>query len=254
MLPFEPKGWQLNLRAAMAGEIDRLAQQPGPLAVDVWDRDRRVHDLENAVMYNVGPNRYGPFMQPGFCLRRLASPALQDIDPPLAEPTAAQYRFTVGGSELTVSQRPQSLAFTLRIPRLESVLATWRAARAALECMESPVPMIDKRLGLAVTVPDWFRSSHVKPLLDGVIAALHSCDDDMTFGCMRTWNVTEDELQRLRDWPGPLGRRTVVRLTERGAAWNPADDCIDEIALRRTTSTEDVTVSVWPLDVEPTVD
>lgn len=246
MLPFEPMGWQVSLRIAMAAELDRLARQIGPLTVDVWDRDRRVHDLENAVMYNVGPSRFDQFIASGIHLRRLASPMFRTA-PPLVEPAAAQYRFAVGAGTSFPSDVPsqESFTFTFALPRLESVLAVWRLVRPAVERIESPVQLAGARLGLAATIPAWVRASHLKPLLDGVVAALHSCEDEAALGCMRAWNVSDDELHQLRVWPGPLGPRPVVRPTRHGAAWNPADDQLDEIVVRRATEADEMTVLVW---------
>ncbi|MDP9164689.1 MAG: hypothetical protein M3O32_01240 [Actinomycetota bacterium] len=65
-LPFEPKDWQLQLRAALLG----LQADGRSLAVQFWDRDRRVHDLENAVTYNVGLAPFTRHLQAGLILRR----------------------------------------------------------------------------------------------------------------------------------------------------------------------------------------
>jgi hypothetical protein len=250
VLPFEPRDWQRQLRLDLIAGIGRLAEAPTGLDVRFWDRDKRIHDLENAVLYNLGPGRFACFLPHGIRLRRSQFSFLKPHTAPF--PVAGEYEFAhrSAGNPQPSSTHIGQVSFEILDTgfRTTNVFEVWRATRAALTREVALTRLEDRRLGVSVT-GGALTTSSIKPFLDGVLSALHSADDQTSLAAMRILGASNQELASLATWAGPLGRRQLLRLTRGGRSivWNPADDLFDEIVLRPRPG-DAFQVSICPLD------
>lgn len=229
MLSFEPRGWQRDLRTALRAGLADLATGHG-LIGRVWDRDGRCDDLENALMYNIGPGLYRSHLAGGLWFRREKAPFLGEPPALTSGPIAAHYEYAHAAADIFPSNAglAEATTFEVAIHRPVTVLSVWRAARAVLEPLAlTGLPL---RVGCWVRVPLSFTTSDLKPFLDGVVAALHSADDPSTRLALEGWGIDAPALDRLATWPAPLGHRTrLIAGTATRRNWNPADDRLDEI-------------------------
>jgi hypothetical protein len=232
-LPFEVNGWTKQFRAGLVAGLRALVGEGSALEVDVWDRKGWIHDLENAAIYNVGTAPFARFLPAGIRLRRRAGSFL-----PAASLRAAQvaaeysYRLVVPSDQPVVAGR-EVLEWSFRLDVPIDVRAVWRSARTAL-CAGAPaVNLAGRRLGLRVEAPAGLTAGAMKPLLDGVIAAMHIADHDgVSRGVLVGWGADDAEAGLLTNGPAPLGPRRLITLAGQRASWNPADDLVDDLAFR----------------------
>jgi hypothetical protein len=248
MLPFEPMGWTKDFRSALREAVARLIDPSLVTVARVWDGERRVHDLENAVMYNIGLACFGPTLAAGLWLRRHPEPFLDPYPhsgPLLGGPVAAQYSYAaVDAVALPPAARSADVRWSFTLPSGPvTVRETWRCARTALlrsECAD--VDLANRRLTVSVDVPAETSPAAIKLILDGIVSALHVCREDAVQQ-LQNWRADADEIELFRCGPAPLGERRLIVGGTR-PAWNPADDLVDEIVLRPVTRDRQFTVSL----------
>lgn len=229
MLSFEPRGWQRELRAALHAGLAGLATGHG-LIGRIWDRDCRCDDLENALMYNIGPGLFRSHLAGGLWFRREKAPFLGEPPALTSGPIAAHYEYAHAAVDTFPSDAvlAEATTFEVAIHRPVKVLSVWRAARAVLEPLA--LEELPHRVGCRVRVPPSFTATDLKPFLDGVIAAMHSADDPSTRSALEGWGIDAPALDRLATWPAPMGHRSrLVAGTAARRNWNPADDRLDQI-------------------------
>lgn len=94
-LPFEPKGWQLELRLAMQDSVRNLdGSVASGLRAVYTSADSSPCDVENACMYNIGLGCFRNFGSSIVCVERsYEAPSIPPIE--LAGPAAHQYEYAV---------------------------------------------------------------------------------------------------------------------------------------------------------------
>lgn len=251
VVPFGPKGWRKDLRLELLTGVRELGVSARALAGEVWDGLGRVLDVENALMYNIGLREFAPFMSGGLWFRRHTGVFLPERE--LAGgPVRAQYRYARVDPPMERAKRPATAAvsFSFRAQRPSDVKITWLAARAAVSVLdEGSVDLSVGRLGLRVEGPRRLATGSVKPLLDGIVSALHvvSAEDVLTVPTLAMWGL--DGAERLvSSGAAPLGPRSLIVLQgPNRPAWNPADDVFDEIVVTSDSADDRCAVEVYRL-------
>jgi hypothetical protein len=71
-LAFEPRDWQVDLRAELRKRITALSPEPGWLVAELYTVDASHYDVENALLYNVGPSAFAGLTHRGLAFRGYA--------------------------------------------------------------------------------------------------------------------------------------------------------------------------------------
>jgi hypothetical protein len=221
-LSFMPKDWQLDLRTEMRAGLKAL--DPGSLHARFWDGTGRILDVENALMYNVGPSHFNKHVEHGLCLERVHEPFLESAD----FEAFANYEYALGLPKWVSAK--SDLELVIR-PSKPTLLPVWLAMREALRATSGQPDLSNQRLRLVINGPALSAAS-VKGFIDGVVSALHGCRDAKTLKALRELGVDESVVNDVREHPGPLGWRQLLLPAASGRfSWNPADDLLDQIAL-----------------------
>jgi hypothetical protein len=226
-LPFEAKGAMATYRAALRDGVGQLNPSVGLHCVYSSASDDFC-DTENVLLYNVGMSAFGHVTSEGLTFERSFS-----VPPPpheLSGPSLHSCIYTTGDDwrafrnwETTESV----VSGVAPIPSREAKAADWWWACEP----RSPAAqdLTGSMFGLRVKVSNPRRStgSLLKPMLDGLIAALHDDPDASAESVHRLavyLGVEPISVSKRLSIAGPLGSRTVVRAFRDGLQWNPADD------------------------------
>jgi hypothetical protein len=223
-LAFEPRGWQVRFRDELREALQALAASAGQTLSARYDApDDSQVDVENVLLYNVGMAWFGPLVGAGLTCRRGRSEdglhrvryevvdAVPDPggDAPIASLTAdlgAVLPATTG--QWWARLRPHAVAAGAPLDG-----ATWFTADVVVA-------------GPAVTGRRV--ANMVKPMLDGLISALHVHDGsgrEILLPRLAALGAPESVWTQLVDpHAAVLGPRCLVRPFRDNVAWNPADD------------------------------
>uniref|UniRef100_A0A832MIG5 Uncharacterized protein n=1 Tax=Eiseniibacteriota bacterium TaxID=2212470 RepID=A0A832MIG5_UNCEI len=251
-LPFDERPSTRALRHAIGEAVEQLTAPPGHvLSATFTSPDEDPVDAENVLFSNVGTARFAAAARHGARFERVVGPAPAAPAPvPGGARHHHRYAFVAAGAPFAAwEEGPPLLAWNdVALPPLDASSkpdAVWRAVRTALLHEEAP-PLTGPfalRLALAACEPPAVRPADVlKPLVDGVVAALHVHDGrDLPSLLPRIaarLGEREDVLRDLLTSPGGavLGRRRLLWPRATGFQWNPADDaCVAcELLWRRT--------------------
>ena len=219
-LPFEPRGWLKDYREELREGLRSLSKVDGThLRAEYASPDRDFADVENVLLYNIGSGSYRHLSGAGLEVRRTRSnDARHHVSYELtAESTA----------ELFTGEVLAKVSLDAPPTHREKPGSWWAAMRERLSTHVS-------ERNTEYTVEVLIRGdaspfiSAVKPLLDGLISALHVHDGSnrdhvhAAFAnhgdAVHLWDLLNDPSTAV------LGRRTLVRPHGGGIAWNPADD------------------------------
>lgn len=239
-LPFEPKGWVRDMRDELRAAVLALPPaKPGQMLEAVYTSPvLGFCDVENVVLYNVGPSSFHSLATHGLRVERRFSAVIEPRElKGLADhhwryasvPQSSESGYWRSGAELAEwSFAPPPLRGDLHPADVWIAMRRGDAAATA----GSSVP---SRFGVDVSidVPAGSRclvANVIKPLLDGVLSALHAHDctklDEVAERISAALVADAGEIRGyLTSNPlGVLGERTLVRPHGQGVQWNPADD------------------------------
>ncbi|MFZ2501621.1 MAG: hypothetical protein WAW88_02960 [Nocardioides sp.] len=231
-LPFEPKGplkeYGERLRAALR---DLEPVEGKHLRAVYASPDRDFADVENVLLYNLGTGCYRHLTASGMEVMRTASAdGLHRMTYSLTNRWAEE---VVGGDEfarVSLEQLPSGP---------DKPAPWWAAAREHLTLSGTAVAR-EYTVSVQVRAEAQRFVSLVKPMLDGLIAALHTHDGSHGDHIRRSLAQygDPDRLWALLNDPSHavLGSRRLVRPHGSGIAWNPADDlCAGFRVIRSST-------------------
>ncbi|MDP2818011.1 MAG: hypothetical protein Q8O29_06960 [Polaromonas sp.] len=234
-LPLEPNGVLFIARIELREKLKSLKPRLGDgLWASLTTECHDHFDAENILFYNVGAARFGALSSEGYSFSFFRGAPVE----------AAQFKFH---HHYELRRLPAKAASQ---PHLQFVLEklntnikpqhVWWPARNA-GGMDIPVVEGDFRLDVVLTGPAIKSgiATVAKPLLDGVIAALHfdSCVDQAAVSFLASkFQLPADRLLKAfaRTDHSPLGDQRVLS-TYRGPTsikWNPADERCVECAIR----------------------
>jgi hypothetical protein len=230
--------------------LRRLAHQPGMLlsaSYSASSADRSGCDVENVLFYNVGAGAFESITRNGLRFERLRRP------PELA-PSGLPFTHYHRYGFIETPERPITKAATLFEFALDGISSStkphtvWWAASGVTVLSSAP---IKGRFELHVELAHpkiGNPSSILKPLVDGIISAMHSESNIDLEAVQRLCAATgwrSDEVQaRLRNPGCPvLGPRHLLGSYRDFVKWNPADDLCEACTLLiRTDRTSTFTV------------
>jgi hypothetical protein len=260
-LQFEPKGWQVEFRAELRRALTALSAETGFVSALYASAVRDRSDVENVLFYNVGSGfktttRRGVRFERSF-----------HHPPPSPQPLTAEalhyhhYEPSSPGGEFTQWREQQVLAQFRQVPLRRLTPETkpgelWLAlAEAAAEvAMPAANPeAISVCIRLRVPPQTSSATAIIKPLLDGLVSALHAHDgssiDEISRRLASQLGIPPQRVAELLsdDRQAVLGVRSLIHLFGAGVQWNPADDlCVAcEVVLDRgsTAISLDATVA-----------
>jgi hypothetical protein len=251
-LPFMPTGDSLAFREALREAIKSLEPRPNEILHAVYQSalTDRV-DLDNVLLYNVGAGAFGRLARHGLSLEQVV--AL----PPVNESSLAAAHYHVyepaplrhDWSQWRAVAEVASFGPTVlpAVSEFTKPVLIWLSLRRGVITGGSH-PKASAALGIQLTVeippagaPNL--AAIVKPLVDGVIAALH-VDEHPNGECVRRLAIqagtSESEIRQLltENSAAVLGARRLVWLRANGVQWNPADDQLAAIRLTRSTKNQ----------------
>ncbi|KRF34800.1 hypothetical protein [Nocardioides sp. Soil805] len=229
-LPFEPRGWLRDYRGALQRALRAITPSPtGILVAEYGTPDDSFVDLENVLLYNVGTGCYAHLAKHGIvCQRKASVDDLHRVTYSVVEPAAV----------ISPSAAGLASAQLTHMPTASTPAHWWADFRTSLHVYAGTA--YDGRFGIEVDVGSrWDRdlASSIKPMLDGLVAALHAHDGSerdhvsAALSCVgeggRLWTLLNDPNQAI------FGKRRLVRPHGTGIAWNPADERCDYFAVIR---------------------
>jgi len=232
-LPLSPVGVQRMAKDELATAARQLVAPLGRmLRATLATNDRASFDAENILFYNVGPAAFGGCTQDGvaFSLTGLSS--------------ESGFRYVHRYDIVPMAPHPSgqpSLSF--QVPKLNSATSVdsiWWAAHCGLRTPSLPVTgPFRLSLSLSGSRPTPSLAVVMKPLVDGVVAALHSspsadpaCISLLAKRLGRSEGEVDDALQRTACTP--LGPQRLLHAFRGFVKWNPADDRCIECSLQWT--------------------
>ncbi len=244
-LPFEPRGEMRSARAALRAAIMQLVTPPNAsLSATYVSAHTGFCDVENVLLYNVGTGLFAHMASRGLQVQRVHAD-------PIAIPSGRQYTHYQRYTFAPVSALPvatPTLAFPLnKISTGTKPHEIWWAVSA--EKASTSVPISGRfRLDIALPVQGRNLAALAKPLLDGIICALHPATviDELAVARLAAksgWLVAAVK-QRLLDPPCPLlAPRKVLTSYREFVKWDPTDELCDEFTI--TSMPGDELCKVW---------
>jgi len=236
-LPFEPKGWLYDMREELKRAIKEISLDDSRILSAVYiSQNQGFCDIENILIYNVGPGVFKDICRNGLLLER----GYQRV----VSPSGNQESYGHYQSYSLVGKRQDPLYW-----KEKRVLASWKGI--FLEKMptkphdywrlmkENQVFVADAahngKYGIEIVMQLPVNSSNnfaglIKPMLDGIIAAFHSYSgNDLVEVSRRLASVLPVQAEGISAMLidkkiDVLGSRSVVRPYRNFVQWNPADD------------------------------
>lgn len=235
-LPFEPKGWLVDLRAELAAAARALHAADGELldAVVAAPAGPSNWDVENVLFYNVGTGCFAAAAVHGVRFAR----ADQWPTPPtaLSAAVAAYHRYELRSPATAVDLDAGPLVASwhdVQMPAAMTATSVWAAMATAPVTLNGD-GLAGQRYALRFVLRGPARLARstvalLKPIVDGVVASFHQHDgtklDDLAARVDAVLAGTVDARPLLmHDSRAVLGRRRLLWPRAQGVQWNPADD------------------------------
>jgi mono/diheme cytochrome c family protein len=253
-LPFEPAGPMLAFRDELRRAVAQLSAGPEEALYALYTSRVDGHfDVENVLLYNVGPRAFASAAANEIVVERALGPV--PVPPPALVGADHHYCYEIVAGQgpwrgwsvgrPLASFGPLDLGPLSRVGRPASV---WHALRRSGTQVSDPVHDPSRfGLDLVLEIPANLRVNLVaitKPLVDGVIAAFHAHDDPASLDLVASRVAAElgapvDEIRALlcEDRTAILGARRLLWPRGDGVQWNPADDRSHAFRIRRVTKT-----------------
>ena len=239
-IPFEPRDWLLVFRDQLKSAIAGLPSGGGKILYAAYGSAViKYGDVENVLIYNIGPAQLSDVTKNGLVFRRFYEIS-RACPVELSSPPTHQYEYSlVDGERLSIeAQRTRplaSLSFDLTASALHSAATVWYAAKkgsitlAQQHHTEGP-------WGMFITINSSSDSpiacsKIVKPLIDGITSALHCHDgsnmDYLAKQLAKNLGLDDDRSVRsfLQDGGYALfGQTTLLRRYRNNLQWYPKDD------------------------------
>jgi hypothetical protein len=252
-LPFEPKGTMLEARAALRAALRRLQADPRRgLIASYSSVESGFCDVENILFYNVGAASFAGLASRAIRFERHWSrPPLS----PCGRTFFHQHRYEVAEAATVRPDVPScSMSFPLSLPRMfEKPHSVWWEAARAVSHIRSPFTgPFALHVAVDLRRPVSNLAAILKPLLDGLISALHRDRVPHPEVIRRLsermgWSLGEIEARLASPTTPLLGDRDLVSVYRDFVKWNPADELCEICTLEQRTGSADVCqVQIWP--------
>lgn len=239
-ISFEPKNWLLEFRNRLRLAIAGLPSADGKILYAAYGSPISSYvDVENLLIYNVGPAYLASATKSGLVFRRYYQVS-RNCPIELSSPALHQYEYLlVDDKSLSIEgqdNRPMaSLSFELTVSALHSCASVWYAAKMGNTALAQRGHLARQwSIFVAIKSPSFSTiacSRIVKPLIDGITSALHYHDgsniDYVSRQLGKNLGLSDDALIRslLEDSSHALfGRTNLLYPYRNNVKWNPQDD------------------------------
>jgi len=248
-IPFEPKGWLLEFRNQLRSAVAGLPSVDGRILYAAYRSPIGGYvDVENLLIYNVGPAYLASATKDGLVFKR-SYQASRDCPTELSSPALHQYEYVlIDDKSLSLEGQDgsllASLSFELSAAALHSCAGVWYAAKMGSSTLAQRVHL-GKRWGMFVTISGPSSSTIVcsrivKPLIDGITSALH-CHDGSNVDYLgrqlgKSLGLSDDAPipSLLEDSSHALfGRTNLLYPYRNNVKWNPQDDYCTYCSMKR---------------------
>lgn len=244
-LPFEPKGWLHDFREDLRAALRSMPLRPGDHLTATYTTPATTGttefaDVENVLFYNVGSGSYSHLLAGGVeCHRVQGTDALHRV---------TYLTGSTWGPHESIEQFA-SFQAPLTGP-LKNPTDWWWLLRRNVTTTAAPPSGAEYWIDLTLS-GSWTGTrlaGALKPMLDGLVSALHSHDGtsrDELEPRLRALGADDSVWATLTDPEhAVLGTRRLVRPHRAGVAWNPADDLCAGFQVRQFDGPPQITATV----------
>jgi len=220
----------LEFRSELRSTLARLDATGGRLRCNYGSRSAELCDAENVLLYNVGVSTFSRLGSKGVTFER--SYDLPACPVPLAGRAEHHCLYVADCDGSFVSWRVTALAasFGGQAPkRADKVAGWWWSTRSSIRDVAGS-DLAGERFGLRVRLGPTSRGliGLLKPMLDGIVAALHrnTGPDALAVSRVAAYLAVSPEAVEVNLDPShaPLGERRLLWPFQDGVQWNPADE------------------------------
>jgi hypothetical protein len=255
-IPYEPKDWRRGMREELKAAIGEISPNDSGLYAVYISESSKFCDAENVLFYNVGAKAFKDLSRNGLCFERGFSKAPTVPD----GRTMDHYYLYDQGDEFRIWERDEIIA-NWQKSKMPAPTSTskphlfWYALKTGeMNCPRQEAQPKQFGLDITLNIPEaaWCNlAALVKPLLDGVISAFHTQNDNHDRVALerlaeRVSSSTAEVEKLLRgDGHSILGERRIISTFGKGIIWNPEDDiCVAcRVATRRSVEN-----TSWSMD------
>ena len=239
-LPFEPKGWQHDMRASLRTAISRLVVDDNSILIALYkSSDKNLCDIDNILFYNIGSAVFENVCYNGFFLERSFGSVNQLSEKSEIYSHYMRYEFFNQNRQPVYWKIKKELASwkNLKIKKLTSISKAhmfWQVFK------ENQISVFTDKIydgyygieiELVLSKNDKINSAIlIKPLLDGVISAFHSYEGNQLEEVSERLAI---KLSENAEYISTLlvdktisifGSRCVLHPFKNYVQWNPSDD------------------------------
>ena len=236
-LPLEPtKAWHRELRDELRSALAQL--EPGPALVATWWSRDPSADAENVLLYNVGTGSFSALARDRLVIVMRDERPEADSEPwpeVMSYTTSAPPPRTYDGASMRLRLR--------RLTTSTKAVEVWQAAHEG--SIETAQAAGAGRLAMGIRLHRRDGShgrnlaSVVKPLVDGVLSALHQLPESALHLADRLVGTDVHEARRWLEADGWLGPHPFLLPHGQGVQWSPADDRLARIDLSHVEADRD---------------
>lgn len=251
-LPFEPKDWRLDMRKDLKEAIQEMSLKDGELLYARYNSlNQERCDIDNILFYNVGTGAFKNICQNGFLLERGYKNVVMSAERQEEYSHYQQYSLVEKTQKSQYWQEKRMLASWRGIV-LEKMPNRphqyWRIMKSNQMLVEGFPYSGRYGIEIIMHLPPGYNYNFaglIKPMLDGIIASLHSYDGTQLNEVARRLAMVlpdpPEELSRilLERNKAILGRRCLVHPFRKFVQWNPADEQCVFIKLMKDVAPED---------------
>ena len=243
-LPFEPKGWLLDLRDCIRRSVLEMSCASNELVEGLYtSTDEAYCDTENILFYNVGTSYFRRFSERGLRFKRsFDEPPQPPRDVGHAPGHHVLYRIAPV-HERFVPPRRTVVTCWAELGSFD-IMEVWLSVRRGESVKAKSAHVGPFGVSVTIDVPPTRpldAASVMKPVLDGLLSALHFHDGSMLPEVARRiggrLGISEGEVagHLMGAEVAVLGERRLVYPRGQSVQWNPADDlCVAaEVLLNR---------------------
>ncbi|OLS33873.1 hypothetical protein [Bacillus sp. MRMR6] len=258
-LPYEPKGWQLELRSKIRSHLKFLRCEGVFLHALYKSMDQSFFDVENVLFYNVGPSAFSHLNIKTLLFERaFEQPSIVNEEQHYKH--YQSYKIIEQDEHMSANWMKEKTLATwenVAIPKLSSEIkphSIWYAMKTGSLKIQERIN--SNYYGLEVTIKPPIHTqlnlvSVIKPLLDGIISAFHHHDssdiDEVVNRLNHYINLPTKEIEHLLldSSKTILGPRNLIQPYRNGVKWNPEDDAFQFIKIKVDSQHQN---SDWNID------
>lgn len=235
-LPFEPTGWLADLRNCIRESVLKMSCDSSELLEGLYgSQDQAYCDTENILFYNIGTSYFRGLTRAGLRFERsFAEPPQAPRDLGYAPAHYVRYRAVPVHGPFLPARRTLATCQTELVSF--DLMHVWLSVKRAdgFAKARSKAHLGPFGLAIVIDVPSTHSrdaASVVKPVLDGLVSALHFHDgsmlDEVVGRIARLLGAGEAEIagHLMKTETAALGERRLVWPRGRSVQWNPGDDC-----------------------------